>query len=124
MKRLLLLALLTAGIVGALAVDSADALGNRRRVQRMQMYTAMYPWHGSHYHAAWGMPVVQVVPPTATRQAHWGWGVGNSRTTTIWHQYWRNYPGAGVYNGKMFSPTPYWPSDTDQFGVYHVRGPW
>jgi hypothetical protein len=26
--------------------------------------------------------------------------------------------------GAEIHPTPYWPSHTDQFGVYPVRGPW
>lgn len=26
--------------------------------------------------------------------------------------------------GGMFQATPYWPSHTDQFGVYPVRSPW
>ena len=30
----------------------------------------------------------------------------------------RGRPGTG------FMPTPYWPSDTQQFGVYYIRGPW
>ena len=82
------------------------------------------PWHGSHYHAAWGMPVTLVVPPTAEHQTHWGWGVGNTRITTIRHQFRRNWPGPGTYQRDMFRPTPPWPSDTDQFGVYYIRGPW
>jgi len=35
----------------------------------------------------------------------------------------RPYPGP--YGGGVgFLPTPYWPSDTRQFGIYPVRGPW
>lgn len=124
MKRLLLLALAVVAVAVALAADSALALENSPQMNRMRAYTAQYPWHGGYYHSAWGMPVALVVPPTAECQAHWGWGVANTRTTRIWHQYWRNYPGAGYYDGQMFRPTPYWPSDTDQFGVYPVRGPW
>ena len=26
--------------------------------------------------------------------------------------------------GGVFKATPYWPTHTDQFGVYPVRGPW
>lgn len=83
-----------------------------------------YPWHGSYYHAAWGMPVALVVPPTAEYQTHWGWGVGNYRITPICHQFNRTWPGPGHYDRSTFRPTPPWPSDTDQFGVYYVRGPW
>ncbi len=79
--------------------------------------------YGAYYHVAWGWPVALVVPPTAEYQTHWGWGVGNTRVTPIWAQFQPTYlaPAAG---GQRFLPTPPWPSDTDQFGVYYVRGPW
>lgn len=81
-------------------------------------------WHGAYYHTAWGMPVVQLVPPTADYQTHWGWGVGNTRITPICPQFQRAWPGVGSYDRRAFRPTPPWPSDTDQFGAYYVRGPW
>lgn len=87
-------------------------------------YAECYPWHGGYYHTAWGMPVALVVPPNVEFQTHWGWGVGNYRVTRIRHQFHRDWPGPGSYDRKMFQPTPRWPSDTDQFGVYCVRGPW
>jgi len=82
------------------------------------------PWHGGYYHTAWGMPVAVVVPPTAELQTHWGWGVGNTRVTPICPQFERHWPGPGTYSRRHFRPTPAWPSDTDQFGAYYVRGPW
>ena len=81
-------------------------------------------WNGGYYHAAWGMPVAMVVPPTAELQTNWGWGVGNTRVSAICPQFQRNSPGPGQYNRRQFSPTPPWPSDTNQFGAYYVRGPW
>jgi len=81
-------------------------------------------WHGGYYHTAWGMPVAVVVPPTAELQTNWGWGVGNTRVTPICPQFERNWPGPGTYSRKQFRPTPAWPSDTEQFGAYYVRGPW
>lgn len=81
-------------------------------------------WHGSYYHTMWGMPVVQLVPPTAERQVHWGWGVGNTRVTPINPQFSPGYAVPGPSGPMMLYPTPPWPSDTDQFGVYYVRGPW
>ena len=83
-----------------------------------------YPWHGDHYDVAWGMPVAVVVPPTAENQVHLGWGVGATRVTPIQHQFHRDYPGPGVYRRSWFRPTPAWPSSTDQFGDYYIRGPW
>lgn len=81
-------------------------------------------WNGDYYHVAWGMPVALVVPPTASLQTHWGWGVANTRVTGIYPQFDHNYPGPGGYQRGAFAPTPIPPSDTDQFGVYYVRGPW
>ncbi len=99
-------------------VDSAEAIGP------WGCRHADSPWHAGYYHAAWGTPVALVVPPTAEYQTHWGWGVGNYRITPIRPQFKRNWPGPGQYDPQGFKPTPPWPSDTDQFGVYYVRGPW
>lgn len=81
------------------------------------------PWHGRYAHAEWGSPVALVVPPTATFQTNWGWGVGNTRISRINHQFARPYPGSYGGTGRL-RPTPRWPSDTTQIGVYYVRGPW
>ena len=82
-----------------------------------------YNWHGRYAHTEYGQPVAMVVPPTAQLQTHWGWGVSSSRVSRIDHQFGRNYPGPGPFGGP-FRNTPAWPQDTDQFGVYNVRGPW
>ena len=84
----------------------------------------MSNWHGNYYDVAWGTPVALVVPPTAGRQTKWAWGVGNTEVTTIGQQFGRAYPGPYAGGGAAFLPTPVWPSHTDQFGVYYVRGPW
>jgi len=123
MKRLIFLTLLASMAVIAWA-DTASAferiLIRGRAAPRLAQG---YSWHGGYYDAAWGMPVAVVVPPTAEYQTNWGWGVGNTRVTPIYHQFERNYPGAPV-GGRGFRPTPPWPSDTTQFGDYYIRGPW
>lgn len=81
-------------------------------------------WHGAYYHTMWGSPVALLVPPTAERQVHWGWGVGNTRVTPIYPQFSPGYAVPGPSGPMMLYPTPPWPSDTDQFGVNYVRGPW
>jgi len=81
-----------------------------------------YSWHGSYYDAAWGTPVALVVPPTAGMHTEYSWGVGGTRILPIHHQFGRAFPGYGY--GAAFAPTPQWPSDTAQFGIYYVRGPW
>ena len=80
-------------------------------------------WAGNYYHTMWGQPVALVVPPTAELQTHWNWGVAQTRVTPICQQFGRAYPGPYA-GGRGFLPTPRWPSSTDQFGVYYVRGPW
>ena len=82
------------------------------------------PWHGNYYEPAWGMPVALVVPPKAEVQTNYSWGVGGYRVTPIYHQFERNYAAPGPYDPARFRATPPWPSDTNQFGVYYVRGPW
>jgi hypothetical protein len=96
--------------------------GLKSRVSYRQSQT--YPWHGSYYDSAWGMPVAVVVPPTAESQTHWGWGVGATRVTPNQHQFQRHYPGPSPYSRSWFRPTPTWPSSTDQMGDYYIRGPW
>ena len=85
---------------------------------------AALPWHNAYYHAAYGEPIALVVPPTAEYQSQYGWGVGGTRVTPIYHQFGRPYPGVSAGANGYFYPTPAWPSDTNQFGVYYIRGPW
>jgi hypothetical protein len=106
----------------AAAAEHALAGSVKDRIARRISQT--YPWHGDYYDAAWGMPVALVVPPTAENQKKMGWGVGNTRVAPIEHQFQRNYPGPGTYQRSDFLPTPHWPTDTDQFGDYYIRGPW
>ena len=83
-------------------------------------------WHSAWYDPAEGRPIALVVPPTAEFQAEYGWGVPSSRVAPIYHQFRRPYPGPGAVGGGGggFMPTPNQPSDTVQFGVSAVRGPW
>jgi hypothetical protein len=82
-----------------------------------------YNWNRNYANTEYGQPVALVVPPTANLQTNYGWGVASSRISRIEHQFQRNFPGFGQFGGP-FRPTPVWPSDTTQFGVYYVRGPW
>jgi hypothetical protein len=80
------------------------------------------PWHGQYYWLKTGQPTALVVPPTVTMQSNYSWGVSQNTMTPVWHQFSGKAPNGG--GGGMFQATPYWPSHTDQFGVYPVRGPW
>jgi len=87
-------------------------------------------WHSPWYDPAEGRPIALVVPPTAEFQTQYSWGVPSSRVAPIYHQFRRPYPGPGAIGGGVggggmgLMPTPMWPSDTVQFGVNAVRGPW
>jgi hypothetical protein len=119
MNRRLLIALLAAAMFAAVAAEAFAAAPVVWPVRRSRCYD----WNKPYSHTAYGAPVSLVVPPTATMQTNWGWGVGSSRLERLDHQFGRNYPGGGQFGGP-YRTTPIWPSDTTQFGVYNVRGPW
>lgn len=80
------------------------------------------PWHGNFYYLPKGQPTALVVPPTVSMQQTYSWGVSQNYSMPLYHQFGR---GAAAGNGGgQFMATPYWPSHTDQFGVYPVRAPW
>lgn len=87
-------------------------------------YAANRPWHGHYANTSYGVPLALVVPPTSHTMASWGWGVTGSEIRPIYHQFGRYYPGQLDATGGTYLPTPAWPSHTDQFGIYPVRGPW
>jgi hypothetical protein len=93
--------------------------GYMKPVYRAQCYN----WNRNYSYTDFGQPTALVVPPTAQLQTNWGWGVASSRISRIDHQFQRNYPGNAQFGGP-FRPTPVWPSDTTEFGVYYVRAPW
>jgi hypothetical protein len=82
-------------------------------------------WHSAWYDPSVGRPMALVVPPTAEFMTEYSWGVPSSRVMPLYHQFRRPYPGPGAVPGAGgFMPTPTQPSDTVQFGVHPVRGPW
>ncbi|HVA47257.1 MAG TPA: hypothetical protein VNH11_12890 [Pirellulales bacterium] len=113
------MAVALAAVLGSVA-DTALAGGTHRAKRHNACGSE---WAGGYYHTMWGQPVALVVPPTAELQTHWNWGVAQTSVTPIWPQFTRAYPGPYA-GGRGFLPTPRWPSSTDQFGVYYVRGPW
>ena len=120
MRRSLLISVAALALVGLVAADSAQAIEYTMHCRGREGW----PWHGGYNYTAWGGPVALVVPPNAEAHMSWGWGVGNTRVNPICHQFTPNWPGPVSYDPRAFRPTPRWPSDTDQFGVYYVRGPW
>jgi hypothetical protein len=119
MNRRFVVTLLAAAIVATCAAETFAAKPVVWPVRRSRYYD----WNKPYAYTAYGQPVSLVVPPTATLQTNWGWGVGSSRLERLDHQFSRNFPGYGPFGGP-YRTTPIWPSDTTQFGVYYVRGPW
>lgn len=117
--------LLAAGMLAVLLAPGAASAFELTPMGHVADRKAMYyPWHGDYYYLQWGTPVALVVPPTAELHTEYGWGVTNRRILATWHRYQRPYPGGMGAGGGAFYGTPKWPSDTTQFGVYYVRGPW
>ncbi|MGE0756987.1 MAG: hypothetical protein AB7O38_08205 [Pirellulaceae bacterium] len=103
----------------------ATTLSAGERANRVAMrFSRTIPWHANYYHTAYGQPIGLVVPPTANMQTKMGWGVSQDEMVPIYHQAQRAYGGFGGGLVQPLYPTPAWPSHTDQFGVYYVRGPW
>ena len=132
MYRPITLPILAAAIVfGALSTSAPVArawdcwtptccdAGYMKPIRRAQYYN----WNRNYAYTDYGQPTALVVPPTAQLQTNWGWGVASSRISRIDHQFQRNFPGYGQFGGP-YRPTPLWPSDTTQFGIYPVRAPW
>ena len=85
----------------------------------------VYSWHGGYKNWQYGTPTALVLTPTAAYQSSYSWGVGQTRSTPIHHQFGRgSAANVGGGNGSHFKTTPYIPTSTDEFGVYGVRSPW
>jgi hypothetical protein len=121
--RLLVAAACVAGCIGA--ARTAVAGGHDAIEKRYFLRSQGKSWHSGWYSPSEGRPIALVVPPTAEFQSQYSWGVPSSRVMPLYHQFRRPYPGPGaVPGGSPFRPTPNIPSDTVQFGVNAVRGPW
>jgi hypothetical protein len=124
MKKLFLMTAMAVALA-SLASD-AYAIHPRVRAARNAAYFASArPWHGEYAYTPIGSPVALVVPPHADTIAAWGWGVTSSEIRPLYHQFGQADPGGAFFGeASPYRPTPVWPSHTDQFGVYPVRGPW
>ena len=122
MKKFILSLVVAVSVLVLVQHDAhAGGLANRWG----ERFARTLPWHGDYYYGAWGTPVALVVPPVSHMQNSMGWGVAQTSIHPIYHQFRRDYPGQILGStGTVLCPTPRWPSHTDQFGVYYVRGPW
>jgi hypothetical protein len=123
MKKIAMILLATA-VLAAIGSSVAQAGGGGRGNRIALRHAQTMPWHGPYYNMAHGAPLGLVVPPTANFQTKMGWGVSQSEMVPTYHQFYRAYPGEVGGSSMIFSATPNWPSHTDQFGIYYIRGPW
>lgn len=128
MKRLLQVALsltLLSAAAPAFGIHPYHGYPATRADRISRYYSAQRPWHGPYAYTPYGQPTALVVPPNVKMHTSYSWGVSQSEMVPIYHQFHRDYPGGmGMIGGGEVNPTPYWPSHTDQLGVYPVRGPW
>ena len=111
--------------LAAVLFTQTESNAQRRRARKVNArFAATQPWHANYYHHRYGQPVALVVPPVANTYRSMAWGVSQNEVLPIHHQFQRSYPGMYGGGAGPFHPTPYWPSHTDQFGVYYIRGPW
>lgn len=121
----LILALLVGLTVSSVQTAEAGWLWGRSASNNaMAEHASNLPWHGGYAYQNYQSPVAMVVPPTANMQTNYSWGVPSSRMTPVYHQFGRENAGGITGSPASLGITPYYPSDTRQFGVYNVRGPW
>lgn len=118
--------LLGAVLITSLLADDAEARWPERANRWAHAHAMTMPWHGTHYHTSYGRPVAFVAPPNVTSYSHLSWGVAGSEVRPMHQQFGmgqngRSGPAMGYHNLRG---TPTYPQNTDQFGVYYVRGPW
>ncbi|NBV45593.1 MAG: hypothetical protein EBR86_08125 [Planctomycetia bacterium] len=121
-RALVGLTLLAALVSTTMVAEASDRATSYRYFLRSRNKS----WHSTWYDPSIGRPMALVVPPTAEFTSDYAWGVPSHRVTPLYHQFRRPYPGPGAVpgSGGGLYPTPMWPSDTVQFGVHSVRGPW
>ncbi|TWU56582.1 hypothetical protein Poly51_24980 [Rubripirellula tenax] len=120
--------ILAAGLVASAIVVDGSTASASDPLAVAQVWNYNYsmnrPWHGNYYNQNYGQPLALVVPPTAHMRQTYSWGVSQNKTYPIYHQFGRSANSPGAASQGQFMGTPNWPSHTDQFGTYYVRGPW
>jgi hypothetical protein len=125
MKRNLLSLLAIAALTMIFTAPSARAGDPYAATQLWSnQVAAQRAWHGNYYYLPYGQPTALVVPPTVHMRQTYSWGVSQNLMYPMNHQFGRNATYPGAMAPGSFQSTPHWPSHTDQFGVYYVRGPW
>jgi hypothetical protein len=117
--------ILMAAIVVVSVMEAVQAGGHHATEKRYFLRGRNKSWHSGWYNPAAGRPVPLVVPPTSEFVSEYSWGVPSSRVMPLYPQYRKPFPGPGYVPGeRRLMPTPDQPSDTVQFGIHAIRGPW
>lgn len=125
MKRHLLFVMAIVAMAISFAPDAARAGDPYARTQLWSnRVAAQRAWHGNYYYLPTGQPTALIVPPTAHMRQTLSWGVSQNLMYPLNHQFGRNATTPRALAPGSFMAAPHWPSHTDQFGVYYVRGPW
>ena len=112
-------------LLAVMLAEVAEAGGHHATEKRYFLRGRNKSWHSGWYNPAAGRPVPLVVPPTSEFVSEYSWGVPSSRVMPLYQQFRKPYPGGGYTPGsRAFMPTPDQPSDTVQFGIHAIRGPW
>lgn len=102
---------------------SMPGLAAQHTHQWNQQEAASRSWHDNYSHWRYGVPTALVVPPTASYETSYAWGVGQVQSNPIHSQFGAG--GAGMIGGGAGAQqAPYWPSSTRQQGIYPVRAAW
>ena len=112
-------------LISSVSFESEAQAGRRNRIMQtfQRQHAAQTSWNGVYGHQHTGTPIALIVPPTATTMRIHNWGVSGNLIVPLYHQFSLN-PGSGTTVRGPFKKTPMYPSSTEQFGVYYIRGPW
>lgn len=125
MKRYLLSVLAVVAMATGASAPTAKAGDPYAATQLWSnQMAAQRAWHGNYAYLPYGQPTALVVPPNVHSRQTLSWGVSQNLMYPLNHQFGRNATAPGALPAGSFRSTPHWPSHTDQFGVYYVRGPW
>ena len=112
-------------MIGMFATSDTAQAKKRHRVNQWERQRAnVTPWNGAYRHQAYSTPLAVIVPPTAASSRLLGWGVSKNVVAPLYHQYQLGAPQPSQAGFGPYKSLPMYPSSSDQFGAYYIRGPW
>ena len=112
-------------MIGMFATSDTAQAKKRDRIKQWERERAnATPWNGAYRHQAYSTPLAVIVPPTATTYRSLGWGVSKNVVSPLYHQFQLGAPRARKAGYGPYKSLPMYPSSSDQYGAYYIRGPW